>query len=74
MDTAAWIALFNMIGIIAVAVFTYLGKRQGNRNEEKIEQVHKATNSMKDALVAATAKASFAEGAKSETDKLSKGA
>ena len=39
------------------------------RNYRKIEEVHKATNSMKDELVAVTAKSSFAEGAKSEVDK-----
>ena len=38
-------------------------------NAAKIEEVHKATNSMKDELVAATAKSSKAEGIKEEKDR-----
>ena len=41
----------------------------GWRNANKIEQVHIATNSMKDELVAVTAKASHAEGVKEEKDR-----
>ena len=37
-------------------------------NARKIEEVHKATNSMKDELVAATAKSSKAEGLKEGRD------
>lgn len=37
-------------------------------NRRKIETVHKATNSMKDELVALTAKSSFQEGVKHEQD------
>lgn len=37
-------------------------------NRKKIEIVHKATNSMKDELVALTAKSSFQEGVKHEQD------
>ena len=38
---------------------------QSYRNGKKIEQVHLATNSMKDALVATTDKEAFARGVKS---------
>jgi hypothetical protein len=41
------------------------------RNGRKIDEVHKATNSMKDELVAVTQKEAFAAGAKSEQDKIS---
>lgn len=36
---------------------------------KQIEVIHKATNGMKDELVAEVRKASFAQGVKSETDK-----
>jgi hypothetical protein len=39
------------------------------RNGRKIDEVHRATNSMKDELVAATQKEAFAAGQKSEKDK-----
>jgi len=42
-----------------VLLLTYLQSRKNGKN---IEAVHKATNSMKDELVTATAKASLAEG------------
>jgi len=38
------------------------------RNSRKIEEVHKSTNSMKDELVAVTAKSSKAEGKKEAED------
>ena len=49
-------------GIFLNALVAVVGAVQSFRNGRKIEQVHVATNSMKDALVAATAKASLAEG------------
>jgi hypothetical protein len=39
------------------------------RNGRKIDEVHKATNSMKDELVAATQKEAFAAGQKNEKEK-----
>ena len=42
------------------------------RNSFKIETIHAATNSMKDALVQKTDQEAFARGAKSETDKQAK--
>jgi hypothetical protein len=39
-------------------------------NRRKIETVHRATNSMKDELVALTAKSSHAEGVKEEKDRV----
>src|SRR5260221_8932500 len=53
---------FNtMIMIIVAMVNTYVAWVT-NRTRKEVKIVEKATNSMKDALVAATAKASLAEG------------
>lgn len=38
------------------------------RNDKKVEAIHKATNSMKDALVASTDKEAFARGLKQGED------
>lgn len=62
MGTSLWITVVQTVGIVAVAYFTYLSRKD-------IRKVEIATNSMKDALVSTTAKKSFAEGVKSETDK-----
>lgn len=48
-----------------VLVLTFL---QSRRNGQKIAQVHEATNGMKDALVAATEKESYARGVKAGAD------
>ena len=48
------------------AAIAYIALRSSKRAETNIATVEKATNSMKDALVAATAKASFAEGKAAE--------
>jgi len=48
------------------AIIAYVALRSSNRTEVKVAAVEVQTNSMKDALVAATAKASFAEGKESE--------
>jgi hypothetical protein len=55
MSDAAWIALFNLAGVMWVAYLQY-------RLKYKVEVIHQATNSMKDALVAATASASHLQG------------
>lgn len=59
MSFEQWIALINAIAtpIVAIAVAYF-----GRRIMSKVEEVHKQTNSMKDALVESTAKASLAEG------------
>lgn len=49
--------------LVALAAFL-----QSSRNGRKIEEVHKATNSMKDELVKTTATANFAAGAKQGED------
>ncbi len=46
------VAIANAIAIVLTSV----------RNMHKVEEIHRATNSMKDQLVAATAKGSLAEG------------
>lgn len=65
-----WVA--NHLGDVAqfisaiVLALTYLQSwrngRKANQIAENVQTIEKATNSMKDALVAATAKASLAEG------------
>jgi hypothetical protein len=50
------------------AIVLALNFIQSWRNGRKIEEVHKATNSMKDALVDSTAKASYAAGLKHGED------
>lgn len=56
------VAGINAVGLIMVAVINVLGLYW-------IRRLEKNTNSMKDDLVALTAKSSFAAGALSETDK-----
>ncbi len=59
-------SLLVIAGInLAIAVLTWRTHKLATRTNENIATVERATNSMKDALVAATAKASFAEGADS---------
>ncbi len=53
------LVLLNTLGMIILAVLQLL-------NRSDIKNIEKNTNSMKDALVAATAKASRAEGAEEQ--------
>jgi hypothetical protein len=52
------------IAQLITAIVLALNFMQSWRNGRKIEEVHRATNSMKDALVASTAKESYAAGLK----------
>lgn len=52
------------IAQLLTAIVLALNFYQSYRNGRKIEQVHLATNSMKDALVASTEKESYARGVK----------
>jgi hypothetical protein len=61
--------MFNTIGWLAItaanlfiAWLAWRTNRIAHRNEVTLQIIHTATNSMKDALVASTAKASYAEG------------
>lgn len=56
------------IGLVQLGIvyLAYLTHESAKRSEANIQLVEKATNSMKDALVASTAKASFAEGKAAE--------
>jgi len=54
--------LVALIVSIPATLTAFAGLLVSLRNSRKIEDIHVATNSMKDALVAATAKASKAEG------------
>lgn len=56
------------IAQLITAVVLALNFWQSWRNGRKIEAVHLATNSMKDALVASTAKESYAAGVKQGED------
>jgi hypothetical protein len=55
-----WGEVAQLITAIVLALNFY----QSYRNGKKIEQVHLATNSMKDALVESTSKESYARGVK----------
>ncbi len=59
MTDAFWIGLFNLIGIIALAIIQ-------RRQSVQIEAVHKATNSLTDRLVATTRSDALQEGIASE--------
>jgi hypothetical protein len=56
------------IAQLITAVVLALNFVQSWRNGKKIEEVHKSTNSMKDALVASTAKENYAAGVKHGED------
>lgn len=56
-----WVAAIAQLITAVVLALNFL---QSYRNGKKIEQVHLATNSMKDALVISTEKESFARGIK----------
>jgi hypothetical protein len=49
----------SLLGNMLIALLNFM---QSRHNGKQIDAVHQATNSMKDALVASTAKASYAEG------------
>jgi hypothetical protein len=53
------------IAQLITAVVLFLNYLQSRENGQKIEAVHLATNSMKDALVDSTGKEAFARGVKS---------
>lgn len=52
------------IAQLITAIVLALNFYQSRKNGQKIEDVHKATNSMKDALVLSTEKESYARGVK----------
>lgn len=58
----------NLPMILALGAAWLELRRRSNIVADKVEVVHKATNSMKDELVEEVRKASFAEGKKSEQD------
>lgn len=58
----------EIIGQLAIFVTAIASLIASIRNSRKIEQVHVATNSMKDELVAVTKKASKAEGVSEEKE------
>jgi hypothetical protein len=55
----------SLVGNMLIALLNFV---QSRNNGKQIDAIHEATNSMKDALVASTAKASFAEGVKHGED------
>ena len=65
MTIAETAAFATGIGVLLNAIATVFSLIQSIRNGRKIEDVHLATNSMKDALVATTDKEAFARGVKS---------
>ena len=53
---------YNLIILLLIAAMNAYTAYKTNKTEKNMAIVEKATNSMKDALVASTAKASLAEG------------
>jgi hypothetical protein len=68
MTVADLAQLLAGLGLLINALFTGLAYMQSRSNGRQIDAVHTATNSMKDALVASTAKESFAAGVKQGQD------
>lgn len=60
--------IFTAVGVTATAVMGIINTLQNRTNAQKIETIHTATNSMKDALVKATSVAGIAEGRQMERD------
>jgi hypothetical protein len=54
--------LLTAIAAAAAAVQSFLNGRRSAKIEKNVAVIEKATNSMKDALVASTAKASYSAG------------
>ena len=68
MTVAETSQFLTAVGQLLVGIIAGLSYWQGWRNSSKIEQIHNATNSMKDALVASTATESFARGVKAGSE------
>lgn len=60
--------LITALVVLATFMQSVRNGRQGRRNAAKIEEVHKATNSMKDELVRTTGESEFAKGLKQGED------
>lgn len=60
---------FGEFGQLLTGIAALMAAVTSIRNGRKIEEVHKATNSMKDELVAVTKLEAFAAGMKSGQDK-----
>jgi hypothetical protein len=54
--------LLNTLGLIILALLNIYALHRGSKTQALVLKIEQATNSMKDALVEATAKASHAEG------------
>ncbi len=52
----------NSLATVAGVIISLRNGQKANKIAENVQTIEKATNSMKDALVQATAKASLAEG------------
>jgi hypothetical protein len=62
MSVTDFAQLLTGCGLLINGIVTLLSYVQSRKNGQKIEQVHLATNSMKDALVLATAKENYQAG------------
>lgn len=61
----------SLITAVGTLIVSFRNGQKADNNSQRIEQIHQATNGMKTELVNEVRKASFAAGAKSETDKQS---
>jgi hypothetical protein len=57
-----WVQLLTAVAAAAAAIQSFLNGRRSAKIERNVAVIEKATNSMKDALVKATAEASLAKG------------
>lgn len=73
MSDAAWQALWSnlpaTIAALAAFVTSIAGVVISIRNARKVEEIHKSTNSMKDALVEAAAREGHAAGVREEQER-----
>ncbi len=80
MSDAVTIALVNgaftlagtLITVAAIVVSRWLSSRENHNTSSKLDDIHRETNSMKDALVAATEKEALARGGAEERQRAEK--
>ena len=69
-DANGWAVIISAIGIVVIQVVSRIISHLEHKTTiTKVEEIHEATNSMKDALVEATKKEAFARGEQSQRDK-----
>lgn len=73
MAGAGWFDILNSLLLLAVAIMTFFNGRRTSELSIKVEQVHKATNSLQDKLIAAKDAETLAVGASKMAEGLAAG-